>query len=70
MSSRCWVIRMSLGYGPMRWPSDSPLPGRAERFSSRGSLVSLIIYVAFLVYSGTLASYYLFAAKATRIRLA
>jgi hypothetical protein len=35
-----------------------------------GSLVSLIIYVAFLVYSGTLASYYLFASKATRIRLA
>jgi hypothetical protein len=33
-----------------------------------GSLVSLIIYVAFLVYSGTLASYYLFASKATRIR--
>jgi hypothetical protein len=35
-----------------------------------GSLVSLTIYVAFLVYSGTLASYYLFASKATRIRLA
>jgi hypothetical protein len=35
-----------------------------------GSLVSLIIYVAFLVYSGTLASYYLFASNATRIRLA
>ena len=35
-----------------------------------GSLVSLIIYVAFLVYSGTLASYYLFASDATRIRLA
>jgi hypothetical protein len=35
-----------------------------------GSLVSLIIYVAFLVYSGTLASYYLFASKATQIRLA
>ena len=32
-----------------------------------GSLVSLIIYVAFLVYSGTLASYYLFASKATQI---
>ena len=35
-----------------------------------GSLVSLIIYVAFLVYSGALASYYLFASNATRIRLA
>jgi hypothetical protein len=35
-----------------------------------GSLVSLIIYVAFLLYSGALASYYLFASKATRIRLA
>ena len=35
-----------------------------------GSLVSLIIYVAFLAYSGTLASYYLFASNATRIRLA
>ncbi len=35
-----------------------------------GSLVSLIIYVAFLVYSGTLASYYLFASNATRLRLA
>ncbi len=43
-----------------------------EHFSTArgGSLVSLTIYVAFLVYSGTLASYYLFAAKATRIRLA
>jgi thiol:disulfide interchange protein len=42
------------------------------RFSTArgGSLVSLIIYVAFLVYSGTLASYYLFASNATRIRLA
>jgi hypothetical protein len=42
-----------------------------ERFSTAqgGSLISLIIYVAFLVYSGTLASYYLFASKATRIRL-
>lgn len=35
-----------------------------------GSLISLVIYVAFLVYSGALASYYLFASKATRIRLA
>jgi hypothetical protein len=35
-----------------------------------GSLVSLIIYIVFLVYSGTLASYYLFASNATRIRLA
>ncbi len=35
-----------------------------------GSLVSLIIYVAFLLYSGVLGSYYLFAAKATRLRLA
>ena len=35
-----------------------------------GSLVSLIIYVAFLVYSGALASYYLFASSATRIRIA
>ena len=35
-----------------------------------GSLVSLIIYVAFLVYSGALASYYLFASNATRIRYA
>jgi hypothetical protein len=42
-----------------------------ERFSTAqgGSLISLIIYVAFLVYSGTLASYYLFASTATRIRL-
>jgi hypothetical protein len=35
-----------------------------------GSLVSLITYVAFLVYSGALASYYLFASNATRIRYA
>jgi hypothetical protein len=35
-----------------------------------GSLGSLIIYVAFLLYSGALASYYLFVSKATRIRLA
>jgi hypothetical protein len=35
-----------------------------------GPLVSLVIYVAFLVYSGALASYYLFASNATRIRLA
>jgi hypothetical protein len=35
-----------------------------------GSLVSLIIYVAFLVYSGALASYYLFASGTTRIRFA
>jgi hypothetical protein len=43
-----------------------------EHFSTAkgGSLVSLIIYVAFLVYSGTLASYYLFASDATRIRVA
>ena len=43
-----------------------------ERFSTAhgGPLVSLIIYVAFLAYSGTLASYYLFASNATRIRLA
>jgi hypothetical protein len=43
-----------------------------EHFSTArgGSLVSLIIYVGFLVYSGTLASYYLFASNATRIRLA
>jgi len=43
-----------------------------EHFSTArgGSLVSLIIYVAFLVYSGTLASYYLFASNATRLRLA
>ncbi len=34
-----------------------------------GSLVSLIIYIAFLVYSGALASYYLFASDQTRIRL-
>jgi hypothetical protein len=41
-----------------------------EHFSTArgGSLVSLIIYVAFLVYSGALASYYLFASNATRIR--
>ena len=41
-----------------------------ERFSAArgGSLVSLIIYVAFLVYSGALASYYLFVSNATRIR--
>jgi len=41
-----------------------------EHFSAArgGSLVSLIIYVAFLVYSGALASYYLFASNATRIR--
>lgn len=43
-----------------------------ERFTTvrGGSLVSLTIYVAFLLYSGALASYYLFAANATRIRLA
>jgi hypothetical protein len=43
-----------------------------ERFSTAqgGSLISLIIYVAFLVYSGMLASYYLFASNPTRIRLA
>ena len=43
-----------------------------EHFSAArgGSLVSLIIYVAFLVYSGALASYYLFASNATRIRYA
>jgi len=43
-----------------------------ERFSTAhgGSLISLIIYVTFLAYSGTLASYYLFASNATRIRLA
>jgi len=43
-----------------------------EHFSTArgGSLVSLIIYVAFLVYSGALASYYLFGSNATRIRLA
>jgi hypothetical protein len=43
-----------------------------ERFTTArgGSLVSLIIYIAFLVYSGALASYYLFASNATRIRLA
>lgn len=43
-----------------------------ERFTTArgGSLVSLIIYVAFLLYSGALACYYLFAANATRIRLA
>ena len=35
-----------------------------------GSLVSLAVYVAFLVYSGTLASYYLFVSNTTRIRLA
>jgi len=29
----------------------------------------LIIYIAFLVYSGALASYYLFASDQTRIRL-
>ena len=41
-----------------------------EHFSAArgGSLVSLIIYVAFLVYSGALASYYLVASNATRIR--
>ncbi|HEY6295841.1 MAG TPA: hypothetical protein VIX15_09260 [Streptosporangiaceae bacterium] len=41
-----------------------------QRFSTArgGSLVSLTIYVAFLVYSGALASYYLFASQATRIR--
>lgn len=43
-----------------------------ERFTTArgGSLASLIIYVAFLLYSGALASYYLFASNATRIRLA
>jgi hypothetical protein len=43
-----------------------------ERFSTAhgGSLISLIIYVAFLVYSGMLASYYLFVSNPTRIRLA
>ncbi len=43
-----------------------------ERFTTArgGSLASLIIYVAFLLYSGALASYYLFTSSATRIRLA
>jgi hypothetical protein len=43
-----------------------------ERFSTAhgGSLISLTIYVAFLIYSGALACCYLFASKATRIRLA
>jgi hypothetical protein len=43
-----------------------------ERFTTArgGSLISLIIYVAVLVFSGALASYYLFASNATRIRLA
>ena len=45
-------------------------PNWGNAVAQGGSLVSLIIYVAFLVYSGTLASYYLFASKATRIRLA
>jgi hypothetical protein len=35
-----------------------------------GALVSLIIYVAFLLYSGALGGYYLFAANETRLRLA
>ena len=34
-----------------------------------GTLVSLTIYVAFLVYSGAIASYYLFTSSATRIRI-
>jgi hypothetical protein len=34
-----------------------------------GQLVSLIVYVSFLVYSGALAGYYLFAAPQTRIAL-
>ena len=42
-----------------------------EKFGTAqgGSLVSLIIYVAFLVYSGAIASYYLFTSSATRIRI-
>jgi hypothetical protein len=35
-----------------------------------GALVSLIIYIAFLLYSGALGAYYLLASDATRIRLA
>jgi len=39
------------------------------RTARGGSLISLIIYIAFLLYSGTLAAYYLFASDATRISL-
>jgi hypothetical protein len=39
-----------------------------ERFRTArgGSLISLIIYIAFLLYSGTLAACYLFASNQTR----
>jgi hypothetical protein len=34
-----------------------------------GQLVSLVVYVAFLLYSGILGGYYLFVARETRIKL-
>ncbi|MGH2986124.1 MAG: hypothetical protein ACRDLO_05490 [Solirubrobacterales bacterium] len=42
-----------------------------DRFGdvSGGELTSLIVYTAFVVYSGTLAAYYLFAAPETRLRV-
>jgi hypothetical protein len=41
-----------------------------DRFGevSGGELTSLIVYAAFVVYSGALAAYYLFAAPETRLR--
>jgi hypothetical protein len=43
-----------------------------DRFGevSGGELTSLIVYTGFVVYSGALAAYYLFAAPETRLRLA
>ncbi len=43
-----------------------------DRFDevSGGELTSLIVYTAFVVYSGALAAYYLFVAPQTRIKLA
>lgn len=43
-----------------------------DRFGevSGGELTSLIVYTAFVVYSGALAAYYLFAAPETRLRIA
>jgi hypothetical protein len=42
-----------------------------DRFGevSAGELTSLIVYTAFVVYSGALAAYYLFAASETRLRI-
>jgi hypothetical protein len=73
-----------IGFSRPRWPNaagqligflayDLVLIGPfVDRFGevSGGELTSLIVYTAFVVYSGALAAYYLFAAPETRLRLA